>query len=724
VVYSVRKVLFLCLILTFLGACSSTDNQPTPVALSITGSVNAPAGGDVTGSIVFACANGDCNANPTFVAVQGTGATGTFTLSNLKNSSYKLVARKDVNANGQEDAGDYKGEYASNVTPSAQNINIQLEKIPDDNPGGGGGGNLNNGTISGVIIPPGSIDGNATSGAELIIRPALQNDLRSGEKASIVSGEVIVQFVPGARLQSLSSLSVGTNRLQRVRAGALSNSQLYRSEGIDEAATLELIRDLEARPDVLDAHPNWTLHAFKAPNDSLYPLQWHYTAMNLPPAWDTEDGVSPAVVVSVVDTGIVSHPDLVDRTLPGYDFISDSGSGGDGDERDDDPNDEGGDSGFHGSHVAGTVGATTNNSSGVAGVNWGARILPVRVLGVTGSGSFDDILAGVAWAAGRTVTGAPTNTNKAQVINLSLGGNIGEACPSEANTFFSDLAADGIIVVVAAGNDDIDADTTFPANCDGVITVGATGLQNDRAPYSNFGTTIDIMAPGGDTSQSFTVGGKTYPAGVLSTLKDGNEFVYGFYQGTSMASPHVAGLVSLMLAKDGALSFDTVLARLKAASTPLSEAQCGRPTAECGAGLVDAAKALGGGGGSPPPPPPPPTEDVSTYVLAFYCLDAKCDKVDQNLSKQLELTELQDRTPYQIRGLARGSYLVGAWQDLNGNIKVDGGEPLAAYSSFIAVNTAQNVTNINLRLEPYNPALRAAFSSLLTKNNTNLPRTE
>jgi serine protease len=701
----VRQVFFLSLLLVFLVACSSTNNQPTPVALSIIGAVNAPAGGDVAGTVVFACLNADCNANPVFVAVQGTGATGTFTLTNLSNSTYKLIARKDVNSNGKEDAGDYKGEYASNVTPPTQNVTLQLEKIPDDNPGGGTGGDLSNGSIAGIVIAPGSIDDTA-----LAIDPTVHGLPES--KTRLVPGEVIVQFAPSITAQSLGTLSVGGTRLSRVRASVLENTVLYRSSGLDEAATLELVRALEARPDVLSATPNSVFQAFKTPNDSAYVAQWHYPAMNLPAAWDTEEGLAPEVIVAVIDTGIIAHPDLIDRTRPGYDFVSDETAANDGDGRDNDPTDKDEDGVFHGSHVAGTIGASTNNSTGVAGVNWGARILPVRVLGV-GGGTLDDILAGVAWAAGRTVNGVPPNPNKAKVINMSLGG-AGE-CPTIANELFQSLAADGIIVVVAAGNENTDAAAVFPASCDGVITVGATGLLNERAPYSNYGTTIDVMAPGGDTSQSFRVGDKTFPAGVLSTSKNGSEFVYSFLQGTSMASPHVAGLVSLMLAKDSTLTFDEILNDLKAASTPLSNAACGRPSAECGAGFVDAAKALGGSGGTPPPPPPPPPpgQDLKMYVAAFYCLDAACDKADNTRSKILEFSEVQDRTPYKISGLARGSYLVGAWQDLNGNGKPDQSEPLAAFPSLVAVNTAQNITNINLPLEPYTPNTTTASLTLL-----------
>ncbi len=712
--YQFRRFGFLGFLLFILVGCGGgPDTTPT---FSLAGSAVTVAQGNFNKATIIASFNSGATDTVTLSLESPTpGITGTFEPVTLTASAPQSFLT--VNVAASVAPGSYeltiKGTSGGRVGSTKIQLSVQT--------GGGNGGDLNSGTISGIVIAPGSIDDTATTIDTLAIDTTLHDTLSGDGKASIVPGEVVVQFTSGIRAQAFTSLSVGNTRLERVRSGLASNAQLYRATGLDEAATLQLVRDLEARPDVIDAHPNWIFQAFKAPNDSAYPAQWHYSSMNLPAAWDIEDGVAPEIIVSVVDTGIIAHPDLVARTLPGYDFVSDETAANDGDGRDDDPTDKDEDGVFHGSHVAGTIGATTNNASGVAGVNWGARILPVRVLGI-GGGTFVDILDGVAWAAGKTVDGVPANPNKARVINMSLGGTIDAPCPSDANTFFTGLAAEGIIVVVAAGNENFDAEGTFPANCDGVITIGATDILNERAPYSNFGAVIDVMAPGGDTGQSFKVGDKTYPAGVLSTSKNGAEFVYSFLQGTSMASPHVAGLVSLMLAKDSTLSFDAVLSNLKAASTPLSDAQCGRPSAECGAGLVDAAKALGGAGGSPPPPPPG-GGNISMYVAAFFCLDAACDDVDNSKSQLLEFTELQDRTPYQVRGLARGSYLVGAWQDLNGNGEPDTGEPLAAFPSLVIVNTGQTASNINLLLEPFSPSATSALTNLLTKNSLEVFKT-
>ncbi len=575
----------------------------------------------------------------------------------------------------------------------------------------GGDGPTEAGSFSGIVISPGAVGGPAeASGLPNTIRSDLRNDLHERMPLEIVPGEIIIGFKEGVALGSLSTGS-GT-RLAPRRAAALPKAKLYRAEGLDREATLALVEELKARPEVAFAFPNWLLYSLKTPDDEFYGLQWHYDAMNLSAAWDLEDGLGSAVTVAVIDSGIVAHPDLEASLLGGYDFVSDPATAGDGDGRDADPTDLGGDSGYHGSHVAGTVAAATDNGGGVAGVSWGAKLVVGRVLGVNGSGSFDDILSAVHWAAGGEVEGAPANPNPARVLNLSLGGDIGQVCPAEISSYFRDLADAGIITVVAAGNDNLEVATFFPASCDGVITVGATGPQGERAPYSNYGVGIDLMAPGGDSNQFFSVGGDTYPAGVLSTLADDftGDYVYGFYDGTSMAAPHVAGLVALLLAADSSLGYDAVLAKLKAASRPLTVGQCARPSAsECGAGLIDAARALGGDAG---PGPTPPTGSLTTYVAAFYCATFDCSLFDTDRSALIELELEGDETPFTLSSLEEGSYLAGAWQDLNDNGEVDENEPLGAYPDLIPVRAGRNLGGVTIQLEPYRPNLEGGSASL------------
>ena len=201
--------------------------------------------------------------------------------------------------------------------------------------------------------------------------------------------------------------------------------------------------------------------------------------------------------VAVVDTGMLDHPDLAGRVLPGHDFILDIERARDGNARDGDPRDEGdwtndGDCGgfaaqssfFHGLFVAGQIAANANNDVGIAGVDWAAKILPVRVLGKCG-GNVEDVIAGIVWSAGLPVQGAPVNPHPAKVINLSLGGH--GPCTAAEQEAIDDAIAQGTVVVAAAGNDTDDASFFSPANCSGVITVGAMSRTGERSSYSNFG---------------------------------------------------------------------------------------------------------------------------------------------------------------------------------------------------------------------------------------------
>lgn len=586
---------------------------------------------------------------------------------------------------------------------------LVLTACPSNNP------TIGPGSISGVVISPGAIQNGATG---LAINPVLRNDLNANRGEEVVSGEVIVKFKPTVSLQSVSSLSVNGQTLSVVRPLALERTQLYRATGLDKAGTLALVERLAARSDVEYAVPNRIWRALKTPNDTFYGAQWHYQLMNLPAAWDTTIG-SASTKVAVIDTGILPHPDLAGRVTGGYDFISDPAMAGDGDGRDGDPTDVGDaeqpgeQNSYHGTHVAGTVGAATDNNRGVAGVNWAAKIVPIRVLG-KGGGTTADIVDAIKWAAGGSVSGVPANPNKADVINMSLGGQ--GSCDAASQEAINFANSQGTIVVVAAGNSDMDASGFSPASCQGVITVGAVGPTGERAPYSNYGSRIDVMATGGDTSQTFTFGGKEYVAGVLSTLKDDrtNTFIYAFYQGTSMAAPHIAGIVSLMKAQNPGITLAQALSKLKASATPLTAAKCHRPSgSDCGAGLVDAAQALTSGS-TPPPPPPPPTNQVTTYVVAFFCTTSTCLDAENNLaidfdrSKFNTVLQTKERTPYSIGDLEPGTYLAAAFQDINGNRKYDN-EPLGVYPNAIKV-AGNDITNIDIQLEPFSASAASAKS--------------
>jgi len=359
-------------------------------------------------------------------------------------------------------------------------------------------------------------------------------------------------------------------------------------------------------PDALSNH-------LLAPNDTYANSQWNLQspnsyagAANLGPAWDITQG-STNTVVAVVDTGVRSHPEFAARLLPGYDFVSDPVSASDGGGRDADASDPGdghsanecgvgkpaANSTWHGTHVTGILAATGNNSQGIVGINWNTRILPVRVLGKCG-GTVSDIVDGMTWAAGLSVPGVPINPFPAKVINMSLGGaNPGGCLPtSPYQVAINRIKAVGVLIVVAAGNSDAEAATFVPAACDGVMTVAAIGPYGDRASYSNYGFrgNVDISAPGGDAA--FGQGGE-----ILSTINSGvaspSADTYGYKQGTSMATPHVAGVASLALGLDPNIAPELLALSLVYYGRPFpANSLCASLYPLCGYSILDAKNTL------------------------------------------------------------------------------------------------------------------------------------
>lgn len=416
------------------------------------------------------------------------------------------------------------------------------------------------------------------------------------------------QSYPAAMFETHGGDSIAVDR-----AAALANElQRRRFE------TLMVIKALNREPSVEYAQPNYVVRTAAVPNDQRYPLQWHYPLINLPAAWDITTG-DPSVTVAVIDTGVLlSHPDMQGQLVAGFDFVSDSQSAADGDGIDPDPDDPGDGSGqqpssFHGTHVAGTVAAATNNTAGVAGVAWNAKIMPLRVLGVGGGNTFD-VLEAVRYAAGLPNSSGQVATPPVDVINLSLGGP-GPCSPAEQNAF--DLARQaGVVVVVAAGNENEDAVFFSPANCENVITVSAVTVDSQRAFYSNFGASIDIAAPGGDTSTDLN--GDGFPDGVLSTVGDDSSgsivFTNSFYSGTSMASPHMAGVVALMKSVNPLLTPSQI--DLMLVNGELTD-DIGDPDLY-GNGLINARKAVFAAlNAAGTPPPDNPTLSVTPRSLNF-----------------------------------------------------------------------------------------------------------
>ena len=401
-------------------------------------------------------------------------------------------------------------------------------------------------------------------------------------------------------------------RMTHLRGTALGANVLRLDHHMTNADAAALARDIAAAdPDVEYAEPDRILRPLFTPNDTYYASQWHYyestAGLNLPAAWDLSTGTG--IVVAVIDTGYRPHADLAANIVPGYDFITDTAVSNDGNGRDADASDPGDaivagecgsgyptqdqSSSWHGTHVAGTIAAVTNNGTGVAGVAFGAKVQPVRVLGKCG-GYTSDIADAIIWASGGTVSGVPANATPARVLNLSLGGS--GTCDTTTQNAINSARSRNAVVVVAAGNSNANAANYSPASCTGIVTVAAVNRSGGRAYYSNYGSVVEVAAPGGDMTSAAA-------NGILSTLNAGTTTpgadVYAYYQGTSMATPHVAGVVALMLAKNASLTPDQVITMLQSTARAFP-ATC----SQCGAGIVDAAAAVkaaiagGGGGGS------------------------------------------------------------------------------------------------------------------------------
>jgi serine protease len=397
-------------------------------------------------------------------------------------------------------------------------------------------------------------------------------------------------------------------RMQALRATTGGKHVVKASQRLTRSEAEALMRSIAADPNVEYVGVDRIMRPTATPNDPVFlsHQMWHYGSgaggARVTAAWDA-GATGAGVVVAVLDTGVTHHEDLEPNLLPGYDFITDGAMSRRGtDERapggwDLGDYTEAGDCGqgspasnssWHGSHVSGTIAEVTNNAIGGAGVALNAKVVPVRVLGRCG-GYTSDINDAIVWAAGGHVDGVPDNANPAEVINMSLGGD--HACDVDTQAAINLAVSLGTTVVVAAGNDDSDVATHAPASCANVITVGATGASGQRASYSNYGAGVDVSAPGGAGVEGVPQG---YIWSTVNFSKQAPDDTatgdrYGGMTGTSMAAPHVAGIVALMQSvAPSPLVPSAIEGLLKASARPFGVSPGSKPI---GAGIVDAAAA-------------------------------------------------------------------------------------------------------------------------------------
>lgn len=455
--------------------------------------------------------------------------------------------------------------------------------------GGGGGGAPTTATLSGQLLVP------ATAAA------VLDDAMATDAARPMVAGEVVVWLEPGQAPPDLTAEGLdllrapgGPIAVYQPRAATTKWTVAQGAELADSAEmeTCRAAAKVTGKPGIRCASPNWVLQSTFQPNDTHFDKQWHYPQINLPQAWDVTRG-STSVIVAVLDTGIVSaHPDFSGRLIPGFDMITNPATARDGDGRDTSPEDPGDlatpqGSSFHGTHVAGTIGANANDGAGVAGVDHNCKLMIVRVLG-QGGGSTADIADGILFAARLTNGSGQLPAQRADIVNMSLGGPglnpvLEQACNAASNA--------GCLLVAAAGNDNT-ANPGSPAAFDSVLSVGAVDFVKARAPYSNFSTTVDIWAPGGDMSADLN--GDGFPDGVLSCgADDQGTLFFNFENGTSMASPHVAGVAALIKAA----ALPTVLTAAQIRNTLLTTTMVGNNLPNSGR-VVDTLAAVQAAGGA------------------------------------------------------------------------------------------------------------------------------
>lgn len=435
---------------------------------------------------------------------------------------------------------------------------------------------------------------------------------------------LVVQFQPSLRMETasaersrLKALAERVNRpLKWVRHGGGGMSVLALDKPVSLMEAQQLARQLAQDATVASAAPDLRVRVFAAPNDPLVPQSWFFRPYTLNygdghgvlvgaadhfAAWPT---VNRRTRVAVVDTGARPHPDLVANQLLGHDFVSDVGMAGDGDGRDADPTDTGDfcdtayhtDSSWHGLKVAGLIAAEADNSLDIAGgAARHASVLHVRALGRCG-GWLSDIADAVRWSAGADVDGVPANPNPVRVVNLSLGTDVSVACPRYMQDAIDEALARRVTVVAAAGNDGVEG-LGVPANCGGVISVGAHTSSGDLTTYTNYSSQMTLTGPaGGDclVQQGWLCGphlavtltnqGSTTPG-----VDSGTEWVAG----TSFSAPMVSATVAMMLAVRPEATVDEV--RNALVSTARAHAQsgfCAGQPAYCGAGMLDARAAV------------------------------------------------------------------------------------------------------------------------------------
>ena len=549
----------------------------------------------------------------------------------------------------------------------------------------GTGGGKSSEIKLGVTVLKGNVDPENASISGIV---STDNDLIAISTASLNNAEFTTNsleegsFVPNQLLVAYNENYISTaalaDKMQIRQAMVKDLAAKYNFKVIESALpnqadlievssdVLETAKLLSADPNIKYAEPNYYMQLLGIPNDTEISKLWNMAASGLPVAWSEENGSSNKVVVAVIDSGFdLTHPDLVNKFLPGMDFCA-KANNADPDNYscqngiyDTDPS-NGTVGNKHGTHVAGIVAAEGNNNQGVAGAAYGnkVKLIPIKIFNDVGAGltNANVFTHSIRWAAGLTVANTNTNPNPAKIINISAGG-----------AFFSQTVQDainevrtqkGALVIAATGNNGHNNQKLLsPAAMANVVGVGSINQKFKRSCFSNYleweeaqrPGKVDIMAGGGALAACSN--NSTY--GVLSTVPSG---AYGIEIGTSMATPLVSGVAALILSKNPSLSVTQLEQKLLASTYYNTSAPYNMNRAEYGAGVIRAELAFGY---------PGPGDEVS--VSATSSNDSAVDKVTLDLSgtsNQYHLTNLKAGT-YTVKADATGDSL-----DLSGKIDV------------------------------------------------------
>jgi serine protease len=562
-----------------------------------------------------------------FISDPGRGSEGQITLE----------------ASSTAPVGDY--QVAIIATSAASEDVVETELVLRIRPADGG---TTGTSITGVVQTANAqigIDASSTSsGIETL--GVIQSDTFS---TPYVPGQILVEYVePQEELLTQAALEQreeitlelqGTYGLTLLDAGLPGEPALL---GLPEnVSVLEAAAQLQADPRVKYAEPNYYLYTTAIPGDPQLDQQWALAAAGVPVAWEVETGSSNRVVVAVIDSGFdLNHEDLKGTFVPGWDFcpVASGSCPGANDNRGDNNPTFGTPDNLHGTHVAGIVGAIGNNARGIAGVAYGnnVKILPVKIFNDQGGGATSHTFTrGIRWSVGMSVSGASANQNPARIINLSVGGFFDSNIIQSA---VDDARNRGAVVIAATGNNGIDA-VMAPASASGVIGVGSINQSFRRSCFSNYGTGLDIVAPGGDgpvplrNSPGQPVPSPNCSPPIQAVYSTVPQSTYTGLAGTSMATPMVSGVAALLLSQNPNLSpaqlEDRLLSSAYFDASYMTKSQYGN-------GILRADLALG---------LPGPGDSVSVTAQGNTTSTTRLDTVTLNLQGSSSLFTLDSLVP-------------------------------------------------------------------------------